>query len=216
MRAPDEQYVDDGDQDEPAGDRPVRRDVRDEARDGDRGKCDQGDGRRLCDETVRAPGDEPQPRRYRQAESSCPGQKRRPDRSRPRETVCAAEPKRGDAAGERGRRHEIPYEDEAVGRGTLRRACRDDDRRLHRAQHGVGGSETQWSGASGRLRIPSVVCHFDQESCSAAISSSTKRGDAFTRATTAPGTSPSSTSCSIRAKVRVNSYREKLMFAKLA
>ena len=41
-------------------------------------------------------------------------------------------------------------------------------------------------------------------------------GDAFTRATTAPGTSPSSTSCSIRANVSVNSYREKLMFAKFA
>src|SRR5581483_4884142 len=77
-------------------------------------------------------------------------------------------------------------------------------RRLHGTQDGVRKSETQRSGASGRLRIPSVVCHFDQESCNAAISSSTNRGDAFTRATTAPGTSPSSTSCSMRAKVSVN------------
>jgi hypothetical protein len=42
------------------------------------------------------------------------------------------------------------------------------------------------------------------------------RGDAFTLATTAPGTSPSSTSCSIRAKVSVNSYCEKLTLAKFA
>jgi hypothetical protein len=48
------------------------------------------------------------------------------------------------------------------------------------------------------------------------MSSSKKRGDALIRATTAPGTSPSSTSCSMRANVRVNSYREKLMFAKFA
>ena len=81
------------------------------------------------------------------------------------------------------------------------------DRRLHDAEHrvGRGQAEAQWSGASGRFRIPSVVWNFDQESVSAAMSSSTKRGDALIRATTAPGTSPSSTSCSIRAKVSVNS-----------
>ena len=53
--------------------------------------------------------------------------------------------------------------------------------------------------------MPSVVWNFDQESWSAAMSSSTNRGDALIRATTAPGTSPSSTSCSIRANVSVNS-----------
>ena len=53
--------------------------------------------------------------------------------------------------------------------------------------------------------MPSVVWYFDQESWSAAISSSTKRGDALMRPTTAPGTSPVSTSCSIRANVSVNS-----------
>ena len=36
----------------------------------------------------------------------------------------------------------------------------------------------------------------------------------FTRATTAPGTSPSSISCSMRMNVSVNSYWEKLTFAK--
>jgi hypothetical protein len=40
------------------------------------------------------------------------------------------------------------------------------------------------------------------------------RVDMFTRATTTPGTSPSSTSWSMRANVIVNSYGEKLMFAK--
>ena len=73
-----------------------------------------------------------------------------------------------------------------------------------------------WPGASGRFRIPSRVTYFDHESCSASMSSGMNRGDAFTRATTAPGTSPSSTSCSIRANVIVNSYCEKLTFAKFA
>ena len=84
-------------------------------------------------------------------------------------------------------------------------ARQQDDRRLHRAQDGVRRGEAQGPGVSGRLRMPSVVWYFDHESWSAAISSSTKRGDALMRATTAPGTSPSSTSCSIRAKVSVNS-----------
>ena len=64
--------------------------------------------------------------------------------------------------------------------------------------------------------MPSRVTYFDQESWSAAISSGMKRADAFTLATTAPGTSPSSTSCSIRANVSVNSYCEKLTLAKFA
>src|SRR6476661_3900255 len=40
--------------------------------------------------------------------------------------------------------------------------------------------------------------------------------ETFTRATTTPGTSPSSTSWSTRANVSVNSKGEKLMFAKFA
>src|SRR4029077_4453978 len=95
-------------------------------------------------------------------------------------------------------------------------ARHQNDRRLHRAQDGVGRGEAQGPGVSGRLRMPSVVWYFDQESWSAAMSSSRNRGDALIRATTAPGTSPSSTSCSIRANVSVNSYRETLMFAKFA
>jgi STE24 endopeptidase len=47
---------------------------------------------------------------------------------------------------------------------------------------------------SGRFRMPSRVDHFDQESVIAAMSSCMKRGDMFTRVTTTPGTSPSSTS----------------------
>jgi STE24 endopeptidase len=58
---------------------------------------------------------------------------------------------------------------------------------------------------SGRFRMPSRVDHFDQESDMAAMSSCMNRGDMFTRVTTTPGTSPSSTSWSIRAKVSVNS-----------
>ena len=65
---------------------------------------------------------------------------------------------------------------------------------------------SEWPGASGRLRMPSRVTYFDHESCSAAISSGMNRAEALTLATTAPGTSPSSTSCSMRAKVSVNSY----------
>ena len=53
----------------------------------------------------------------------------------------------------------------------------------------------------GRFLIPSRVDHFDHESVIASISSRMKRGDMFTRLTTTPGTSPSSTSWSMRAKV---------------
>ena len=42
-----------------------------------------------------------------------------------------------------------------------------------------------------------------------------KRGDAFTRATTAPGTSPSSTSCSMRANVSFSPYEFTLTFARI-
>ena len=58
---------------------------------------------------------------------------------------------------------------------------------------------------SGRFRMPSRVDHFDHESVIAAMSSCMKRGDMFTRVTTTPGTSPSSTSWSMRANVSVNS-----------
>lgn len=58
---------------------------------------------------------------------------------------------------------------------------------------------------SGRFRIPSRLDQRDHASPIASISSCMKRGDMFTRATTAPGTSPSSTSCSMRANVTVNS-----------
>jgi STE24 endopeptidase len=58
---------------------------------------------------------------------------------------------------------------------------------------------------SGRFRMPSRVDHFDQESVIAAMSSCMNRGDMFTRVTTTPGTSPSSTSWSMRANVSVNS-----------
>ena len=64
--------------------------------------------------------------------------------------------------------------------------------------------------------MPSRVTYFEYESCRAAMSSGMNRAEALTLATTAPGTSPSSTSCSIRAKVSVNSYGEKLTFAKFA
>jgi STE24 endopeptidase len=58
---------------------------------------------------------------------------------------------------------------------------------------------------SGRFRMPSRVDHFDQESVIAAMSSCMNRGDMFTRVTTTPGTSPTSTSWSMRANVSVNS-----------
>ncbi len=53
--------------------------------------------------------------------------------------------------------------------------------------------------------MPSLVDHFDQESCIAASSSCMNRGDMFTRDTTTPGISPSPTSWSMRANVIVNS-----------
>jgi Zn-dependent protease with chaperone function len=73
-----------------------------------------------------------------------------------------------------------------------------------------GAQESASSGGagrpcSGRFRMPSRVDHFDQESVMAAMSSCMKRGDMFTRVTTTPGTSPSSTSWSMRANVSVNS-----------
>ena len=64
---------------------------------------------------------------------------------------------------------------------------------------------SECGGASGRFLIPSRLDHFDHASCIASISSRVKRLDMLTRATTDPGTSPSSTSCSMRANVIVNS-----------
>ena len=72
-----------------------------------------------------------------------------------------------------------------------------------RARPGYAASSP--SSNSGRFRIPSVVCHFDHESSIASRSSRMNLGDMFTRETTTPGTSPSSTSWSMRAKVMVNS-----------
>ncbi len=73
-----------------------------------------------------------------------------------------------------------------------RRARRCGDRRcLGGAENGVRGDEAErqvslgasgWSGASGRLRMPSRVTYFDHESCSAAMSSGMNRGEALTRA----------------------------------
>ena len=60
-------------------------------------------------------------------------------------------------------------------------------------------------GVSGRFLIPSRADHFDQESCIASSSSFMNRVDMLTRETTTPGTSPSSTSWSMRANVIVNS-----------
>ena len=67
------------------------------------------------------------------------------------------------------------------------------------------GSSGGVAGASGKFLIPSRADHFDQESCIASSSSFMNRVDMFTRETTTPGMSPSSTSWSIRAKVIVNS-----------
>ena len=53
--------------------------------------------------------------------------------------------------------------------------------------------------------MPSRDDHFDHESCIASSSSRMNRVDMFTRETTTPGTSPSSTSWSMRANVSVNS-----------
>ena len=61
----------------------------------------------------------------------------------------------------------------------------------------VGYSSSTYSSSeacSGRLRMPSRVCHFDQQSPIASMSSLMNRGETLTRVTTTPGTSPSSTS----------------------
>ena len=69
--------------------------------------------------------------------------------------------------------------------------------RIGMARAFVGYSSSTYSSAaacSGRFRMPSRVCHFDQQSPIASISSLMNRGETLTRVTTTPGTSPSSTS----------------------
>ena len=61
-RAPHEDDVKDRDDDETGGDRPGRRQARDELRDRDRRKRDERDRCRLRDEPVRLPRDDPQHR----------------------------------------------------------------------------------------------------------------------------------------------------------
>ena len=84
------------------------------------------------------------------------------------------------------------------------RGCR---RRLRRAWARVSGPAGQFPGpsVSGSDWIPLTVVYFDQASCSAVRSSCVNCCDMFTRPTTTPGTSPSSTSWSTRANVSVNS-----------
>ena len=53
--------------------------------------------------------------------------------------------------------------------------------------------------------MPSLVCHLDQLSSMASISSRMNCGERLMRETTTPGTSSSSTSWSTRANVIVNS-----------
>src|SRR5438105_3328746 len=64
--------------------------------------------------------------------------------------------------------------------------------------------------------MPCWVVHLEWASCIAARNSSKNRCDMLIRATTTPGTSPSSISMSTRANVTVNSYGENVMLAKFA
>ena len=73
------------------------------------------------------------------------------------------------------------------------------DRPGARRQGSGGGSN------SGRFLISPLVCHLDQLSSIASISSRMKRGETLMRETTTPGTSSLSTSWSTRANVIVNS-----------
>ena len=89
------------------------------------------------------------------------------------------------------------------GSTTTRRSCSGS--RWPAPTRRAGAKSRCRGGVSGRFRIPSRDDHFDHESCIASSSSRMNRVDMFTRATTTPGTSPSSTSWSIRANVIVNS-----------
>ena len=122
----------------------------------------------------------------------------------------------------RGGRHEVPLQ-LPLAHGHAREPQLVEHRGCHRGVRGVrarpraaarggsglgrlrGAASARPSPNSGRSRIPSRVCHLSKLSCMASISSRMKRGDRFTRETTTPGTSPSSTSWSTRAKVMVNS-----------
>ena len=77
--------------------------------------------------------------------------------------------------------------------------------RIAMAQAWAARYSSSRAGASGRLRIPSLVDHFDHESSIADSNSRMKRGAMLTRETTTPGISPSETSWSMRANVIVNS-----------
>ena len=102
----------------------------------------------------------------------------RPERLRPRPA----------ALGPRPARH-APDRDRADRPGARVQSARGGRRRC----------------TSGRLLMPSLVCHLDQLSSIASISSRMKRGETLMRATTTPGISSLSTSWSTRAKVIVNS-----------
>ncbi len=89
--------------------------------------------------------------------------------------------------------------------GLVEPALRDASHPDEAHRDGRGVFQDSGEPCSGRFLIPSRVDHFDQLSFIASISSRMKRGDMLTRATTTPGTSPSSTSWSMRANVSVNS-----------
>ncbi len=204
-RAPDEHDVEHGERDEADRERPGRRDRARDLGHRDGSECDERHRRALREQAVREPRDEPERDRERRALRPCGGEHRGRDRGDERERVRSARDGAEDDDPDAERSGGEGDPDPAAAGRPARASRQQDDGRLRRAQHGVRRGEAQGPGVSGRLRMPSVVWNFDQESWSAAISSSTNRGDALIRATTAPGTSPSSTSCSIRAKVSVNS-----------
>ena len=107
-RGPYEDDVDDRDDDEPGGDRPGRRDARDELRDGDGGEGDERDARPLCDEPVREPGDDPEAGGDRESPDPRCGENGRADRSQERERMRAARDRADhpDADPEHRPRHE--------------------------------------------------------------------------------------------------------------
>ena len=206
-RAPDEHDVDDREHDEAGGERPRGRALPRELGDRHARRARSARSTRPCaTQSVTEPRDEPE-RRPRAARGA--GSRRRVPAS-PRRRAARAHAGRPRRRAARRRRSRVrrreeqtpaqPNRPRAVAfRGTRTiAACT-----AHRTAY--DGARLRGPAFPGRLRIPSVVWYFDQESCSAAISSSTKRGDALMRPTTAPGTSPVSTSCSMRANVSVNS-----------
>ncbi len=151
------------------------------AADGEAGSGDQQHARRVAQEAVRLPRDEPESESCRQPQ---------PPRSPPREQTtrrgqdgCSegGEEREGagapgdevqhhDAHREQARRHQEPDEADPRARRASRRYSHD--RRLNGAERRVRRDEPQaqgpgvsgWSCASGRFRIPSRVWYFDQES----------------------------------------------------